>query len=81
VHHGTNPEYIDRNLGGLLMIYDHLFGTYAKETVPAIYGITHNIHTNNPVTIITHEYVRLKNDLPKVKGIAKKIRYLFSPPT
>lgn len=80
VHHGTNSEYIDKNLGGFLMIYDHLFGTYVKETSTAIYGIKHNIHTNNPVIIITHEYVRLSKDLPMVKGFRKKIHYLFSPP-
>jgi sterol desaturase/sphingolipid hydroxylase (fatty acid hydroxylase superfamily) len=81
VHHGVNPEYLDKNIGGLLMIYDHLFGTYAKETTPAIYGITHNINTQNPVIIITHEYARLKKELPKIKGAVQKIRYLFSAPT
>lgn len=80
VHHGVNPEYIDKNLGGVLMIYDHLFRTYAKEVVPPVYGITHNIHTQNPYKIITHEYIRLINELPKIKGASNKIRYLFSPP-
>lgn len=80
VHHGTNPEYLDKNLGGILMIFDHLFGTYVKETTPAVYGITHNINTENPVVIITHEYLRLKKELPAVKGLRKKLRYLFSPP-
>ena len=63
------------------MIYDHLFGTYVKETVPAVYGITHNINTQDPVKIILHEYTRLKKDLPKVRGVRQKIRYLFSAPT
>ncbi|MEO5905201.1 MAG: sterol desaturase family protein [Saprospiraceae bacterium] len=80
VHHGTNPEYIDKNLGGVLMIYDHLFGTYAKEVAPPIYGLTHNIHTQNPYTIVTHEYVHLIKELPKINGMMNKIRYLFSPP-
>jgi sterol desaturase/sphingolipid hydroxylase (fatty acid hydroxylase superfamily) len=81
VHHGTQPEYLDKNLGGILMIYDHLFGTYARETTAPVYGITHNIHTHNPVTIITHEYVRLKKELPGIKGFRKKLGYLFSRPT
>ncbi len=80
VHHGTNPEYIDKNLGGLLMIFDHLFGTYARETFPADYGITHNINTHNPVTIILHEYKSMAKELPKIKGVSKKLRYIFSPP-
>ncbi|MBK7433836.1 MAG: sterol desaturase family protein [Chitinophagaceae bacterium] len=81
VHHGTSPEYMDKNIGGILMIYDHLFGTYTPETTPAVYGITHNLDTDNPVTIITHEYKRLIRELPRIKGAANKIRYLFSRPT
>jgi len=80
VHHGINPEYIDKNLGGILMIYDHLFRTYVKEDAPAIYGITSNIHTHDPYKIITHEYIHLIKELPKINGISNKIRYLFSPP-
>ncbi|MDH7461720.1 sterol desaturase family protein [Chitinophagaceae bacterium 26-R-25] len=80
VHHGVNPEYIDKNLGGITLIYDHLFGTYAREVEPAIYGITHNIHTHNPYKIILHEYIRLKKELATIKGFSAKLRYLFSPP-
>ena len=80
VHHGVNPEYIDKNLGGITMIYDHLFGTYAKEIAPPVYGITNNIHSHNPVTIIFHEFVSMGKEIPKKKGLMAKIRYLLSPP-
>jgi len=80
VHHGTNPEYIDKNMGGILMIYDHLFGTYAKETSPVVYGITHNIDTHNPFKILLHEYIRLTREFPKIKGLSHKLRYLLSRP-
>jgi sterol desaturase/sphingolipid hydroxylase (fatty acid hydroxylase superfamily) len=80
VHHGTNKEYLDKNLGGIFMIYDHLFGTYAKEVEPVIYGITHNIHTSNPITIIFHEYRKMLKEFPGRKGFIEKVRYLFSPP-
>jgi len=80
VHHGTNPEYIDRNLGGIFMIYDHLFGTYAKEAVPPVYGITHNINTHHPGKIIFNEFVNIANEVPKQNGFFAKMRYLFSPP-
>jgi sterol desaturase/sphingolipid hydroxylase (fatty acid hydroxylase superfamily) len=80
VHHGSNPEYIDKNLGGVLMIYDHLFGTYAKETTTPVYGITHNIDTHNPFKILLHEYARIKKDLPRIKGVKAKLGYLFSRP-
>ena len=80
VHHGTNPEYIDKNLGGILMVYDHIFRTYARETVPPVYGITHKIHTEDPYLIILHEYIRMKMEFPKIRGIIHKLRYLLSPP-
>ena len=80
VHHGTNPEYIDKNLGGILMIYDHLFKTYAKEIAPPVYGITHNIQTNDPYKIILHEYISMKKEIPRINGFRRKLRYLLSPP-
>ena len=80
VHHGTNPEYLDKNLGGVLMIFDHLFGTYAKEVDPPIYGIVHRIHTNDPYKITTHEYIRVIKELSRINGLLNKLRYLFSPP-
>jgi len=80
VHHGTNPEYIDKNLGGVLMIYDHLFGTYAKETTPVVYGITHNIDTHNPLKIMFHEHLGMAKVFSKLKGLPAKLHYLFSRP-
>ncbi len=80
VHHGSNPEYIDKNLGGILMIYDHLFGTYQKETIKPVYGITHKIDTVNPIKILFHEYINIGREFPKIKGVFAKVRYLFSPP-
>jgi len=40
VHHGSNKKYLDKNYGGILMIWDHLFGTYQKEEEKVIYGLT-----------------------------------------
>ncbi|HWB64307.1 MAG TPA: sterol desaturase family protein, partial [Chitinophagales bacterium] len=40
VHHGSNDIYIDKNYGGILMLWDRLFGTYQPETVPIKYGVT-----------------------------------------
>ncbi len=62
------------------MIYDHLFGTYAKETTLPVFGITHNINTHNPVKIILHEYIKMTKEFPKIKGLSHKLHYLFSKP-
>lgn len=80
VHHASNPEYIDKNLGGILIVFDRLFGTYAKETIPPTYGITHNIHTHDPRTILLHEYRDMFKELKKINGLKDKILFLFSKP-
>ena len=80
VHHGSNPEYLDKNLGGIFMIFDHLFGTYKKETTKANYGITHNIHTCNPINLMLHEYAFIKNKLLRKGRLKDKIRFLFARP-
>jgi sterol desaturase/sphingolipid hydroxylase (fatty acid hydroxylase superfamily) len=80
VHHASNPQYIDKNLGGILIIYDRLFGTYAKETIPPVYGITHNIYSHNPKDVLLHEYKNVFSGVSKIKGLKNKIRFLFSEP-
>ncbi len=80
VHHGSNPEYLDKNLGGITMIFDHLFGTYAREEATPVYGITHNIHTTHPAQVLLHEYIHLSRAVPRIRGLKAKLKYLFSPP-
>ncbi|HEX3164780.1 MAG TPA: sterol desaturase family protein [Chitinophagaceae bacterium] len=80
VHHASNPEYIDKNLGGILVIYDRLFGTYVKETIPPVYGITHNIYSHNPKDVLLHEYKSVFSEVSKTKGLINKISFLFSKP-
>ncbi|TMI92490.1 MAG: sterol desaturase family protein [Bacteroidetes bacterium] len=80
VHHASNPEYIDKNLGGILVIYDRIFGTYVKETIPPVYGITHNIYSHDPKDVLFHEYKNVINEISKIKGLKNKISFLFSKP-
>ena len=80
VHHASNPQYIDKNLGGILIIYDRLFGTYAKETIPPVYGITHNIYSHNPKDVLLHEYKNVFRGVSNIKGLKNKISFLFSKP-
>jgi sterol desaturase/sphingolipid hydroxylase (fatty acid hydroxylase superfamily) len=51
VHHGANPRYIDRNFGGLLIIWDRIFGTFAEEIEPVVYGVDEELPTANPIKI------------------------------
>lgn len=59
VHHASNPRYIDKNFGGILIIWDRLFGTYQPEREQPVYGLTENIETNNPLKIVAIEYLRI----------------------
>src|SRR5690606_37534222 len=45
VHHGSNPRYLDRNHGGILIVWDRLYGTFQEESEPVDYGLTTNIET------------------------------------
>ena len=45
VHHGRNAQYLDRNHGGILIIWDRLFGTFEPERAPVDYGLTTNLET------------------------------------
>ncbi|MEX2504707.1 MAG: sterol desaturase family protein [Egicoccus sp.] len=62
VHHGTNPQYLDKNYGGILIVWDRWFGSFEPEVEPVRYGLTKNIETYNPLVIATHEYAAIWRD-------------------
>lgn len=80
VHHAINPQYLDKNMGGIMIIFDHLFGTYAREREQPVYGIIKNIDSHNPATILLHEYKNIFRQLSALPGWKRKLKYLFSPP-
>ncbi|MGB7369921.1 sterol desaturase family protein [Erythrobacter sp.] len=81
VHHGINPRYIDRNYGGVFMLWDRMFGTYQEELddVHAAYGLLAPPPSANPLRVAFHEWVRIIRDLNR-----HKFRHwpalLFGPP-
>lgn len=77
VHHGSNKKYLDKNYGGITMVWDHLFGTFQKEEEKVIYGLTKNIDTNNPFKINFIEYKYIWNDVQKCRSIKDKLRIIF----
>lgn len=62
-HHGTNRQYLDRNHGSILILWDRLFGTFEREDERVVYGLTTNIDTFNPVVIATHEWRDIGRDI------------------
>jgi sterol desaturase/sphingolipid hydroxylase (fatty acid hydroxylase superfamily) len=82
VHHGKNVSYLDRNHGGVLIVWDRLFGTFAAEDArePVRYGITHDLTTFSPLRIAVHEFVAIARDLGQSRTLGSALGYLFAPP-
>ncbi len=80
VHHGTDPEYLDRNYGGILIIWDRLFGTFQPELFRPHYGLTKPVNSFNIWTLETHEYVAIARDVRSASGWRDRLGYIFGPP-
>ncbi len=81
VHHAINPEYIDKNLGQLLCVWDRWFGTFQEELadIPPQYGVLKPAHTWNPVHINFQHFWRLSKDAWRTSSYWDKIRIWFMP--
>ena len=80
VHHGKNLDYLDRNHGGVLILWDRLFRTFEPERAPVIYGLTHDLHSFNPLRIAVHEWQALGRDLRRARSLRERLGYLFAAP-
>jgi sterol desaturase/sphingolipid hydroxylase (fatty acid hydroxylase superfamily) len=80
VHHGTNVEYLDRNHGGILILWDRLFGTFEPERARVRYGLTKRLESFNPITIAFHEWVALARDVRRAHTWRARVGYIFAPP-
>ena len=82
VHHGQNDYCIDRNYGGLLIVWDRLFGTFAPERddEPIVYGIRGALRSFNPVWANAYGYAAMWRDIRLAHTLADKLRVLFKHP-
>jgi sterol desaturase/sphingolipid hydroxylase (fatty acid hydroxylase superfamily) len=82
VHHASNIRYLDKNMGMVFIIWDRLFGTFEEEIEgeEVIYGLTENLKSHNPMTMIFHEWLSILEDLKKQTSIKNKLMYVFGPP-
>jgi sterol desaturase/sphingolipid hydroxylase (fatty acid hydroxylase superfamily) len=82
VHHATNPDYLDANYAGTLIIWDRMFGTFVRESdaEKPRYGIVKNLGTFNPLVISFHEWIGMFNDVRTSKSLKEALAYLFAPP-
>ncbi|MEV0724839.1 sterol desaturase family protein [Micromonospora purpureochromogenes] len=80
VHHGANNEYLDRNYGGILIVWDRLFRSFEPERATVRYGLTKNINTYNPLRVATHEYAAIWNDVRHATSWRHRLGHLFGRP-
>ncbi|HEV7207066.1 MAG TPA: sterol desaturase family protein [Jatrophihabitans sp.] len=80
VHHASDKEYLDRNYGGMLIIWDRLFRSYVEEKQRPTYGLTKNIETYNVFRLQYHEYGAIIRDVRRAPTLRAKLGYLFGPP-
>jgi hypothetical protein len=82
VHHGQNDWCLDRNYGGILMLWDHLFGTFVDERddEPIVYGIRGQLRSFNPLWANVHVYADMARDMRLARRWSDKLRVLFKPP-
>ena len=80
VHHGSNAPYLDKNYGGIFIVWDRLFGTFAQEEEPVIYGLTKNIASYNPLVIASHEYLDIARDVLRARSLREARKLVFGRP-
>ncbi|MBY0421837.1 MAG: sterol desaturase family protein, partial [Parvularculaceae bacterium] len=82
VHHASNPVYLDRNFGGVLIVFDRLFGTFAAERneEKIVYGLVEPLRSNNPFAIALHEWGRMGRDALRARDAGEIWTALFGRP-
>ena len=83
VHHGSNKRYLDRNHGGILIIWDKLFGTFQRELPqqdPVVYGLTRNIKSYNLATVSVHEYRDMFRDVARSTNWRDRLSFVLRGP-
>jgi sterol desaturase/sphingolipid hydroxylase (fatty acid hydroxylase superfamily) len=80
VHHGSNRQYLDRNHGSILILWDRLFGTFEEEDERVVYGLTRNIKTYNPLRIASHEWRDIAMDIADAETWSDRWSFLLRGP-
>lgn len=82
VHHASNPDYLDCNYGGVLILFDRLFGTFRSQRAeePPRYGLVEPLRSYNPLRIATHAWAAMFHDLRLARGWRETWLTVFGPP-
>jgi sterol desaturase/sphingolipid hydroxylase (fatty acid hydroxylase superfamily) len=80
VHHGANEEYLDRNYGGILIVWDRIFGSFEPEGARVRYGLTSNIGTHHPIKVAFGEFAAIWRDVRRARTWRERAGYVFGGP-
>jgi len=84
VHHGHNPAYVDKNFGGVLIIWDRLFGSFAQHEGDCgkkiEFGIGKKFESHNPITIAFHEWWAMAKGLVRSRSAKQALVEIVGPP-
>lgn len=82
VHHGSNPEYLDCNYGGILIVFDRWFGSFAAESAdaPIRYGLVQPLRSHNPLRISVHGWWTLGRAWRAARGWRARLAVVLGPP-
>ena len=80
VHHGSNKQYIDKNYGNLLIIWDRMFGTFEPEHEKVKFGLVKNVNTYNPIKITFMAWQEMFSEMRSSKSLKEAINCFFGPP-
>jgi len=80
VHHGSDPEYLDKNYAGIFIVWDRLFGTFVEEKQRPTYGLTKPVGTYNLIKLQYGDYAQIWRNVRAADTLRDKVGYLFGPP-
>lgn len=80
VHHGRNPQYIDKNYAGIFIVWDRMFGTFEPEVAKPDYGVKDDVHSWNPIYLALRLSAKLVVEAAAQRKSIDKLRYVFRPP-
>ena len=82
VHHASNLDYLDANYGGVLIVFDRLFGTYKAERadLQCRYGLVKPMTSYNPLRIELTQWASMIRDVVTAKSLRAAIGYVVMPP-
>jgi sterol desaturase/sphingolipid hydroxylase (fatty acid hydroxylase superfamily) len=79
VHHAINPQYLDKNYGATLIVWDRIFGTYEEEVEPPVFGITKALATYDALWAQVHYWFEIAQMSAGARGMDKLRAFWKSP--